>query len=409
MRERSSNPAIQLQSVSGRYRTGGLTDHQWSSQSASSRRLAWILADHRSEVAESDEDIQQKIARLEAILFLAREPLSSRKLGRYANLADGTEARTLVRRLNDRLDQFGRAFRVQEVAGGFQLTTRRKFAKWLRRLDYVPTEEKLSAPALETLAVVACRQPVLRADIEAIRGVGCGEILNQLMSRDLVRVGGRSEELGRPYLYNTTKRFLQVFGLRSLEELPRAENFRRAQIQPPAASFLADRFAVNARDSEVEEEPDVSVAVELEQQPTTIELADPNQLVLEPNPIRMEDEDYEEEVDDEEFDDDEEEDEDFDEEEFEDEDEDFEDEEEGDDEEEDEDFDDEDFDDDEEEFDDEEEDETVDDEEDAEEDAEEEVGEDEEWEEVEEEEGEEDEDDDWEDEDWEDDEDEWED
>ncbi|MCA9153003.1 MAG: SMC-Scp complex subunit ScpB, partial [Planctomycetales bacterium] len=144
----------------------------------------------------------QKLARIQAILFLAREPLSSRKLSQHANLADGTEARTLVRRLNERLDQFGRAFRVQEVAGGFQLTTRRKFAKWLRRLDYVPTEEKLSAPALETLAVVAYRQPVLRAEIEAVRGVGCGEVLSQLMSRDLVRVGGRSDELGRPYLYN---------------------------------------------------------------------------------------------------------------------------------------------------------------------------------------------------------------
>jgi segregation and condensation protein B len=86
----------------------------------------------------------------------------------------------------------------------------------------------LSAPSLETLAVVAYRQPVVRAEIEDIRGVACGEILRQLMERDLVRVSGRSEELGRPYLYSTTKKFLQSFGLRGLDELPRAEAFRKA-------------------------------------------------------------------------------------------------------------------------------------------------------------------------------------
>ena len=105
------------------------------------------------------------------------------------------------------------------------MVTRSKFAKWLRRLDYVPNEVRLSAPAMETLSVVAYRQPVLRAEIESIRGVSCGEILSQLLSRDLVRIGGRSEELGRPYLYNTTKRFLQLFGLRSLDDLPQANLF----------------------------------------------------------------------------------------------------------------------------------------------------------------------------------------
>jgi segregation and condensation protein B len=166
------------------------------------------------------------LARLEAILFLAREPLTSRKLSQYANLADGTQARTLVRRLNEQYDVAGRAFRVEQVAGGYQLLSRRKFAPWLRRLAHVPAEMRLSAPALETLAVIAYRQPVPRADIEAIRGVSCGEILRQLMDRDLVRIGGRSEELGRPYLYSTTKRFLQVFGLLHLDELPRGEELR---------------------------------------------------------------------------------------------------------------------------------------------------------------------------------------
>jgi segregation and condensation protein B len=141
-------------------------------------------------------------------------------------LADATEARTLIRRLNQFYDRGGRAFRVEELAGGFQLLSRPEFATWLRRLGHVPAEVRLSAPALETLAVIAYRQPVPRADIEAIRGVNCGEILRQLMDRDLVRIAGRSEDLGRPYLYGTTKRFLQMFGLLNLDQLPRAAALR---------------------------------------------------------------------------------------------------------------------------------------------------------------------------------------
>ena len=182
-------------------------------------------AESRPKVEESQ---QTKLGRLLAVLFLAKEPLSTRKLSQYANLADGTEARTLVTHLNRQLDQTHRAFRAEQIAGGFQLVTRPTFAKWLRRLEYVPGELRLSAPAMETLAVVAYRQPVMRAEVEAVRGVGCGEVLAQLLSRDLIRIGGRSDELGRPYLYNTTKRFLQVFGLKTLEQLPRAEIFRPA-------------------------------------------------------------------------------------------------------------------------------------------------------------------------------------
>jgi segregation and condensation protein B len=164
--------------------------------------------------------------RLEAVLFLAKEPLSARKLSQYAGLADGTQARTLVRRLNTLYDHAGRAFRVEAVGGGYRLMTRPALADWLRRLEQLPAEVRLSTPAMETLAVVAYCQPVVRAEIEAIRGVASGEVLRQLMERDLVRIGGRSQELGRPYLYSTTKRFLQVFGLGSLDDLPRANILR---------------------------------------------------------------------------------------------------------------------------------------------------------------------------------------
>jgi segregation and condensation protein B len=173
-----------------------------------------------------------RAARLEAVLFLAREPLTTRKLAQFAGLADGTEARTLIRRLNRWYDETGSAFRAEEAAGGFQLMSRPKFGAWLRRLQKSPVEIRLSAPALETLAVVAYRQPVIRAEIEGIRGVDCGEILRQLMDRDLVRTAGRAAELGRPYRYATTKRFLQVFGLRHLDDLPRADLLRTPSAAP---------------------------------------------------------------------------------------------------------------------------------------------------------------------------------
>jgi len=178
----------------------------------------------------TDEDPRAQRARLEAILLIAREPLSPRKLAFHANLPDGTAARTLLRRLNERYDGRGYAFRVEGVAGGYQALTRPAYAPWLRRLEVAPAEVRLSPPALETLAVVAYRQPVVRAAVEAIRGVACGEVLRQLMERDLVRIAGRGDDLGRPYLYATTRRFMQVFGLRNLDQLPHAQRLRGAGI-----------------------------------------------------------------------------------------------------------------------------------------------------------------------------------
>lgn len=202
---------------------------------------------------------EDRLGRVEAVLLVASEPLSLRKISQFASLADGTEARTLVRRLNQLYDTAGTAFRVEEVAGGFQLLTRRKFGGWLTRLHQRTVETRLSAPAMETLAVVAYRQPVLRAEIETVRGVQCGDLLRQLMERDLVRISGRSSELGRPFLYGTTKRFLQVFGLRQLDELPRAEDLRRghgglgdagpvSQHEPPVGTSIQQTIAGTGRD-----------------------------------------------------------------------------------------------------------------------------------------------------------------
>jgi segregation and condensation protein B len=204
-------------------------------------------------------------ARVEALLFVATEPVSSRKIAEIANLADGTEARTLIRQLNRFYDLQPSAFRVEEVAGGFQLLTRPKFGGWLRRLHPLPVESRLSAPALETLAVVAYRQPVVRAEIESIRGVQCGEILRQLIERELVRIVGRSDELGRPFLYGTTKAFMRAFGLRSLAELPRAEQLGRDRNNRAVAEESRENMPDAPRrqltpSNDLNEEPEVTIA-----------------------------------------------------------------------------------------------------------------------------------------------------
>lgn len=177
----------------------------------------------KNPVEETEEDIEVRMLRVEGVLFISREALTTRRLAQLAGLADATEARTLIRRLNERYEKVGRAFRIEEVGGGFEMLTKPQFAPWLRRLGHVPQEERLTSAGMEVLAIIAYRQPVMRADIEAIRGVSSEEVLKQLLSRDLVRICGRSEELGRPYLYGTTKRFLKMFGLKSLEKLPRAD------------------------------------------------------------------------------------------------------------------------------------------------------------------------------------------
>jgi segregation and condensation protein B len=179
---------------------------------------------------------------LEAVLFLAREPMSLRKLAQMANLADATEARTVLQHLRTRYDERGCAFQVVHVAEGYQLKSRREFAPWLRPRSKSDREIRLSPPALETLAVVAYRQPVLRAEVEAIRGVACGEILRLLMDHDLLRIVGRSEELGRPLRYGTTTRFLAVFGLSNLGELPWADQLRRAPTDDNPSGDLAADF-----------------------------------------------------------------------------------------------------------------------------------------------------------------------
>lgn len=157
----------------------------------------------------------------------ADEPLSARQLAEVVGLADGPAARRLVEKLSTLFTTDGSAFRVEELAGGYQLLTSPDCLPWLLRLRRVGHDVRLTPAVLETLAVIAYKQPITKADVEAVRGVGCGELIRLLMEKGLVRVGGRHDSLGRPQLYVTTKRFLQVYGMNTLDDLPEVESLRR--------------------------------------------------------------------------------------------------------------------------------------------------------------------------------------
>jgi segregation and condensation protein B len=160
---------------------------------------------------------------IEALLFASEAPLSASDLARADETLDEERVEALIAELKQEYEEEERAFGIYEIGGGYQILSRPEFAPVLERFDTVPLSTRLSAPSLETLAIIAYRQPVGRAEIEEIRGVGAGSVLRTLLERGLVEVVGRGEGLGRPLLYGTSRFFLEHFGFRSLEELPQSD------------------------------------------------------------------------------------------------------------------------------------------------------------------------------------------
>ena len=172
------------------------------------------------EFAADPETRTAALARLEAVLFLAEEPFSLRRLTDIAGLKDAAETKRLLAQLRELLQSAAGGFQIEEIAGGYQFLTNPAIAPWLGRVRKPGHIARLTPEQLETLAAVAYKQPLPRADIDAVRGVDCGEIVRSLMEKGLVRTLGRQESLGRPQLYGTSKSFLQILGFKSLAELP---------------------------------------------------------------------------------------------------------------------------------------------------------------------------------------------
>jgi len=204
---------------------------------------------------------------VEALLFSAQRPLSSRELvtaikgaGDVDELMPNEFSRTTEAQVAAALEQLKieyieqtRAFQLAEKADGWQLVSDPTYAPWVRQLFPAAKPARLTPPSLETLAIVAYRQPITRADVEAVRGVAVDGVLQSLMERGLVKIAGRAEVPGRPLLYETTEFFLEHFGLRDLDELPNAEELRTRYL--PSATSPKSASAADASTPPAEAEP----------------------------------------------------------------------------------------------------------------------------------------------------------
>jgi segregation and condensation protein B len=183
-------------------------------------------APEETEVANITADQMPLRQVLEALLFASDVPLSAAKITQTLGLDSARAVKLAVEQLNDSYNQREAAFRIEERAGGYQILTLPQYAEYIQRLMRKRDEGRLTPAALETLAIIAYKQPILRVDVEAIRGVACGEVIRTLMEYNLVKIVGRAEDVGRPMLYGTTRHFLEVFGLSSLKDLPKAEQLK---------------------------------------------------------------------------------------------------------------------------------------------------------------------------------------
>ncbi|MDP9004374.1 MAG: SMC-Scp complex subunit ScpB [Verrucomicrobiota bacterium] len=204
---------------------------------------------------------------IEALLFAAQKPLTARELvsavkgagaedellpNEFAKATEPQVAAALEQLKIEYVEQ-GRAFQLAEKAEGWQLVSDPAYAMWVRQLFPAAKPARLTPPSLETLAIIAYRQPITRADVEAVRGVAVDGVLQSLMERGLVKIGGRAEVPGRPLLYETTQFFLEHFGLRDLDELPNAEELRTRYL--PTAAIPKPAAAAETPEPVAEPEP----------------------------------------------------------------------------------------------------------------------------------------------------------
>ena len=166
---------------------------------------------------------------IEAILFVSDKPVSIATLKEVLRDIEPTEIRSCMEELNSEYNSSGRSFSIREIAGGFQMLTDPVYSTWISSL-YKKPADRMTVPALETLAIIAYKQPLTRSDIEAIRGVNVDGVLHTLEERSLIKTRGRVDGPGRPMLYGTTNEFLQHFGLKSLEDLPKLKEFQESDL-----------------------------------------------------------------------------------------------------------------------------------------------------------------------------------
>jgi segregation and condensation protein B len=185
---------------------------------------------------------------LESLLFVAEEPLSIQQLKSIMENGESDAIRAALQELTDEYDRRGGGFELRQIAGGYQFRTRSEYSEWVKKL-LKPSPARLSRASLETLAIIAYKQPIIRADVEHIRGVDCGGVLRMLLEKKLIRVMGRKDIPGRPMIYGTTRQFLEVFNLKDLRDLP----------SPKEIEALGAEIEMEFSDTEADETDDISL------------------------------------------------------------------------------------------------------------------------------------------------------
>lgn len=208
------------------------------------------------------EDVEIKKI-LEALLFVSGEPLSIDRVKNVLEDIDRGKLRNLLWELQHEYEMRSSGLRIAEVAGGFQFITRPELAVWIKKLKKVKQSTRLSKPSLETLAIVAYKQPLVKSEVEEIRGVDSSGVLKGLLDKHLIKIIGRKDVPGKPILYSTTKEFLQYFGLRDIADLPTLKEF-------------SDLTLEEGGDTSIIEEHEEDVPVILPGEPKTIDPLDPD-------------------------------------------------------------------------------------------------------------------------------------
>lgn len=198
-----------------------------------------------------DQNILKSV--IEALLFINEKPLMLEQVKEVLEGLDTTVIRDLLNQLKTEYEQRNSGLRIAEIAGGFQMITSEDCASYIKKFYKLRHKERLSGPSLETLAVIAYKQPVTRLEIESIRGVNVDGVISTLLEKGLARIAGRRDVLGRPFVYGTTRQFLEYFGLKSLDDLPKMEDFSSLP-QQAAEEKNENPTPVNEQSGEVKDE-----------------------------------------------------------------------------------------------------------------------------------------------------------
>ncbi len=195
-----------------------------------------------------DEQLQHIKGVIESLLFVNERPVTLEQIKKVLDTVSNADIKRSIVSLQDKYEERKSGMMIVEIAGGYQMLSNPSYASYLRNFYKTKHKEKLSKPALESMAIIAYKQPVTRSDIELIRGVNSDGVVAHLLNKELIKVIGRKDVPGRPYLYGTTKQFLEYFGLKSLDDLPTLEEF--PTLQPAAES---DMIEADAEEQSVEE------------------------------------------------------------------------------------------------------------------------------------------------------------